>query len=198
MQAIVNALGEQAQVAESIFIDVINTLFEVDYSLPDVVKEKRPSLAAFNLIKEWGGTTENALSASLLTLNTKHGPFSETYELISRMTRYPVAEVHNRREIIRGYKIVPGFGNVVYKNIDDRCKKIEECLSKYTSVYTDISNLVTSFLKETRDITLFSNLAFWNVAAMHFCGLSQHHSSLVFILATQIKHINLWHSLQPQ
>lgn len=161
------------------------------YLLNPDTEEVRPSCVAYKNCFKWGGTIENSLSSALLTLNSKHGPFSECYELIETYSKIELAEF-NRHVIIdiRDKNIIPGFGNPIIKTRDGRCEEIRKELELYTNKYTTLSMTVEAVLKAEKQTSILSNLAFWVAASSHFLELPKTHASLLAILAFTICYTN--------
>ncbi len=172
---------------------VISALFSVNYDLPEKVYDKRPSFVGFNNVMKWNGKVENAHIASLAALNSSHGCFGDAYDLIEV---YFSAKDDNSAYLYQyledkfDTKLVPGFGNPVYKGVgkDERCAIIRNSLPPLP-----VLSYAAEIIKSVRDFTgkdIDANIVFWNAFAIYSLGLSKHYASLVFILATQIRYIN--------
>jgi citrate synthase len=145
----------------------------------------------FNNVIKWGGTIENAIASSLLTLNTVHGPFTECYELIEKYSNSSIDIVGNyvRLEMENGRKI-PGFGNPVIKGRDSRCLEISQKISKISNSYCLLSEFIEREIYLRKDIDIYSNLAFWSAAGAHAIGLPKSHASLIPILSFVCRYVN--------
>jgi hypothetical protein len=94
-------------------IELVDCVLKQCYLLSKEVEEIRPSCVAFKNCFKWGGTIENSLSSALLTLNSKHGPFTNCYDLINIFFEKSLAKFEEDViiDIAKG-KIIPGFGKM--------------------------------------------------------------------------------------
>jgi hypothetical protein len=168
---------------------IIEVLFEVNSELPKEIAARRPSFLNFTNVLGWGGKVENAHVASLSALNSKHGCFTEAYELIKATFEKNTKEIES---ILLSSKPIPGFGNPIYKGMasDPRCSAIRNVLfQELPCVHHQIDDLIRT-IRNYLNKDVDANLVFWNAACIYFLGLPKECSSLVFILATQIRYIN--------
>ena len=193
---IIDSILKHSLVNKEVGKNIINALFSVNYDLPKKVYDKRPSFVGFNNVIKWGGKVENAHIASLSALNSKHGCFSDAYELIEAYFLLNGNTEENsflfRKHLESKFdtKHIPGFGNPVYKGVgkDERCLIVRNSLPPLPVLHAadEIIKTVRSFTGKDID----ANIVFWNAFAIYCLGLSKHYASLVFILATQIRYIN--------
>jgi hypothetical protein len=171
-------------------IELIDCVLKQCYLMDEELEDKRPSSVAFKNCFKWGGSIENSLSSALLTLNSKHGPFSKCYELIETFFEKSVAEFEEYAKLeIDNKKIIPGFGNPVIKGADTRCEDIRVLIEEYTPAYSALSKII-EFHLHNNDKQIYSNLAFWCASAAHYLGLPKTHASLLPILAFSICYTN--------
>lgn len=173
---------------------IIAALFSVNGELPDCVKKNRPSLLAFNQVIRWGGSVENGIIASIASLNSMHGCFGACYDLINLFFSDASEESfkeHIYHELNFGRKI-PGLGSPLFNadNIDGRCEHVKAVLKDLIpSAYEKAMRMEDIVVDATgKEIRL--NLAFWNAFCIYIVGLKKEYASLVFLLASQISHIN--------
>jgi hypothetical protein len=179
---IISELTRKALALEHKSSIIINAVLESNYELPPVMKKKRPSFLAFKNVLDWGGSVENAFISSLSTLNSKHGCFSEAYNLIDNFFV---------KGLIYKMDIYPGFGNPIIKdNSDIRCLSISDAIrQEFPNQHKSLQTLI----KRIRSITkkdIYPNLVFWNAAAVFILGLPKRYSSILFVMATQLRYLN--------
>lgn len=160
---------------------VLRAVFNSNYDLPAEIKARRPSFVNFKNTVEWGGTIENGFAAALATLNSKHGCFNAAFDLIDNFI--------NARGL-PDMDIYPGFGNPVFKDDSDlRCSRIRNILRLHVPTSEDYLSKLIDRVRTKTGKYLHPNLVFWNAAAIHALGLPKRYSSLMFILATQIRYL---------
>lgn len=181
---IIQQILKYSLVPKEIGCAVLSNLFEADYSLPDEVVNVRPSLLNFNLVLNWGGNVENAYIASLSAINSNHGCFSSAFDTIKAY--------FETGSLLMTNGIVSGFGSPVYKGFDSdqRCELIRYNLfTLFRDQQFHIERLV-NFVRTQTGKDIWPNLTFWNAMCIYLLGLPREYASLVFILASQIRHLN--------
>lgn len=178
---------------------VFNACLMASYELPEGVANVRPSYLNFKNTVMWGQSVENGMAAALMTLNSDHGCFSDAFDFIEKFLNKDVAFVQEHATIMIVDKImIPGFGNPVIKTHDDRVLPIKDELSKITDAYKVLSDTVEEVFK-SRNLPIFSNLAFWCAATAHVLKLRKENAStipLIGFLLSYTSKIRLW-PLQP-
>lgn len=182
--------------------NLVKVLFEQNCELPEDVKQHRPSFLNFHKVMHWGGDVANGFISMLSAMNGKHGCFTSTYNFIKESLLIDSDGMTFNPNL----KIIPGFGRPLGHGVDYRCEEIARAYFQ-SGLNRNIFRLkgqVIDFLNLSRgEKGKFSvipyqeskgkiqdNLVFWNAAIAYSLGLSVHHASLIFILASQLTYVN--------
>lgn len=174
--------------------DLLSIVFDVCYNTDDKILQVRPSSVAFINCMKWGGSVENAIASSLLTLNSNHGPFTETRNLIELFFEKGLDEYKKYVKLLLDNRnIVPGYGSPVFKNKndDERCIKIIDKLSKLDRRYEEIAN-ETKIILSYYNKNIKRNIVFCISAVASYLKLPIHKTSSLFIIPTLLRYLNLW------
>lgn len=171
--------------------ELIRVTLDSCFELPKEIEDIRPSSVAFKNCVKWGGTIENALASSLLTLNSQHGPFKECYNLIDNyfINSIDISTISATLLMSDGYRL-PGFGNPVIKDNDKRCENIETELHKLDTKYYQLKVTFESLLERTKEKRIKANLVYYVCCVSHYLGLPPDFSSILAIIGFQFSYIN--------
>ncbi len=177
---IIKEIVEYSTIDKDVAKELIAALIKVNLLIPEEIKSLRPSLKAFNNIIIWGGNIEDAHASSILAMNAKHACFGDAYDTIKYY-------VENRSLISR---IIPGFGNPIFKEFDERCDFVRSELKRVFPIGLEILEKVEQEIYQfINNATVKSNIVFWNAGVIYLLGLPKDYASLPFIIATQIAYI---------